>query len=78
MYTKLTKLIEGAGAQCVDFALSCTKPCHITTTENTPDCGHCNFRAAILNQLHAFEELIDDEKLTEKQYNREEMVENGE
>ena len=77
MYIKLTKIIEVDGAQCVACAFFGTKQCYIHTTENTPDGGHCNVLAAILNQLHAFEDLINDEKLTGKQYNREEMVEDG-
>lgn len=66
MYTKLTKIIEVNGAKCVSCAFLGTEQCRIHNTENTPDCGHCNVLGAILNQLHMFEEMIDDENLTEK------------
>lgn len=58
MYTKLTKVINLAGRECVVCINYGTEMCHIHN--DTPDCGHCQMFAAILNQLHAFEVAYDE------------------
>ena len=61
MYTKLTKRIQIDERECVSCAFFGTERCHIHT-DGTVDCGHCEVFAAILNQLNAFEDLLDDEQ----------------
>ena len=56
MYTKLTKVVTVEERECVTCIYYGTSMCRIHN--NIPDCCHCNVFAAILNQLHAFEEVI--------------------
>lgn len=60
MYTKLTKVVEINGVECVACAFFGTEQCHIHNKESSPDCCHCDAFGAILNQLHVFEEVMDD------------------
>lgn len=64
MYNKLTKIVKVEGRECVACINYGTEMCHIH--KGHPDCIHCPMFAAILNQLYAFEEIIDEEKNKEK------------
>lgn len=59
MYTRLTKTITVQGRECVACIYHGTKMCRIH--KGIPDCSHCEVFAAILNQLHAFENIIYEE-----------------
>lgn len=59
MYTRLTKTTVVEGRECVSCAFHGTKMCRIHN--GIPDCGHCDVFAAILNQLHAFEDAFCEE-----------------
>ena len=66
MYTKLTKITNIDGADCVTCAFYGTDQCRIHT-DNISGCSQCKVLGAIINQLHAFEEIVeannlDDEK----------------
>ena len=60
LYTKLTKVIKDSSGQeqvaCIDFG---TSRCRIHN--GIQSCAHCPMMSAMLNQLHAFEQLIDEE-----------------
>lgn len=56
MYTRLTKTTIIEGRECVSCIFHGTEMCRIH--KGISDCGHCDVFAAILNQLHAFEEVI--------------------
>ena len=57
MYTRLTKVAKVDGRECVSCAFYGTSKCRIHKESNTTDCAHCDVMGAILNQLHAFEEI---------------------
>lgn len=59
MYTRLTKTTTVEGRECVSCIFHGTEMCRIH--KGIPDCGHCDVFAAILNQLHAFENIIYEE-----------------
>ena len=59
MYTRLTKTITVEGRECVSCIFHGTEACRIH--KGISDCGHCDVFAAILNQLHAFENIIYEE-----------------
>ena len=56
MYTRLTKVVTIKERECVTCIYQGTDMCRIHN--GIPDCSHCDVFAAILNQLHAFEEII--------------------
>lgn len=60
MYTRLTKTISIEGRECVTCIYYGTEMCRIH--KGIPDCNHCDVLAAILNQLHAFEEIFYEEQ----------------
>lgn len=60
MYTKLTKVITINGEECVSCAFFGTEKCQIHNNDKTHDCMHCKVMGAILNQLHEFEEMIEE------------------
>lgn len=62
MYTKLTKVANVNGVECITCAFYGTEKCLIHSDETTPNCAQCKVMCAILNQLHAFEEIICDEE----------------
>ena len=62
MYTKLTKIVTVNGAECIACAYYGTDRCRIHKEERTPDCCHCKVMGAILNQLHAFEEVFTEKE----------------
>lgn len=59
MYTRLTKTVTVKERECVACVYHGTKMCRIH--KGIPDCSHCEVFAAILNQLHAFENIIYEE-----------------
>lgn len=59
MYTRLTKIVTVESRECVTCTYHGTQMCRIHN--GIPDCSHCNVFAAILNQLHAFEDIICEE-----------------
>ena len=59
MYTRLTKTTIIEGRECVSCIFHGTEMCRIH--KGISDCGHCDVFAAILNQLHAFEEVVFEE-----------------
>lgn len=59
-YQSLTKVVEINGNKCVTCAYFGTPKCLIHKGESIPDCTHCDVMGAILNQLHAFEEIISE------------------
>lgn len=59
MYTRLTKTAIIDGRECVTCIFYGTNMCH-HIHNNVVDCGHCEVFAAILNQLHAFEDIVFD------------------
>lgn len=58
MYTRLTKVINLNGRECVTCIYYGTEMCRIHN--EVPDCGHCNVLAAILNQLYVFENIVGE------------------
>lgn len=58
MYTKLTKLVHEEGHECVACIYYGTEMCRIHN--GVMNCGDCEVFAAILNQLHAFESILDE------------------
>lgn len=60
MYTRLTKTTTIEGRECVSCIFHGTEMCRIH--KGISDCGHCDVFAAILNQLHAFENIIYEER----------------
>lgn len=59
MYARLTKIVKGQdGRDCVTCVNFGTERCHIHN--EVPDCIHCPVLGAILNQLHAFEDIVLD------------------
>lgn len=64
-YIKLTKIVrdehERERVACIDFG---TERCRIHS--GVQDCAHCPMMLAIMNQLHEFESLIDEEELNER------------
>lgn len=60
MYTRLTKTTTVEGRECVSCIFHGTEMCRIH--KGISDCGHCDVFAAILNQLHAFENIIYEER----------------
>ena len=62
MYTKLTKVVKlDDGRECVACAFFGTEKCHIHKKNDNAGCGCCEVFAAILNQLHTFEDIYDEE-----------------
>lgn len=59
MYTRLTKTVTVEERECVTCIYHGTEMCRIH--KGIPDCSHCEVFAAILNQLHAFENIICEE-----------------
>lgn len=59
MYTRLTKTINIEGREYVSCIFYGTDLCRIH--KGISDCGHCDVFAAILNQLHIFENMICEE-----------------
>lgn len=59
MYTRLTKAVKIEERECVSCIYYGTEMCRIHN--GIPDCIHCEVFAAILNQLHAFENIICNE-----------------
>ena len=56
MYTKLTKVVKDeSGRECVTCIGYGTPACHIHS--GGIGCAQCPLMAAILNQLHTFEEI---------------------
>ena len=60
MIQRLTKVVEVDGAQCVTCALYGTDECRVHKDEGVTGCGQCPMFGCILNQLHAFEEIVCD------------------
>ena len=60
MYERLTKTTNVDGCECVACIYYGTEMCRIH--KGIPDCSHCDVFAAILNQLHAFENIIYEEQ----------------
>lgn len=61
MYARLTKIVKGQdGRDCVTCVNFGTERCHIHN--EVPDCIHCPVLGAILNQLHAFEDIVLDSR----------------
>lgn len=60
MYTRLTKIITVEERECVTCIYYGTEMCRIH--KGVSDCGHCDVLAAILNQLHIFENIICEEE----------------
>lgn len=58
MYTKLTKTITVGGRECVACIYHGTEMCRIH--KGILSCGNCEVFAAILNQLHTFEEMLSE------------------
>ncbi len=56
MYTRLTKTTTAEGRECVSCIYYGTERCRIH--KGISDCNHCEVFAAILNQLHAFEDIF--------------------
>lgn len=56
MYTRLTKIVTVEERECVSCLYYGTVMCRIH--KGIPDCSHCDVFAAILNQLHCFENII--------------------
>lgn len=54
MYKELTKVVEVDGKQCVACIKFNTSECLI----HNGGCASCKMFAAILNQLHAYEEIL--------------------
>ena len=59
MYTRLTKTITIGERECVSCIYYGTEQCRIH--KGIPSCIHCDVFAAILNQLHGFENIIYEE-----------------
>ncbi len=64
MYTRLTKTTTVYGTsneerECVACIYHGTEKCRIH--KGIPNCMHCDVFAAILNQLHAFEDMLCEE-----------------
>ena len=59
MYARLTKIVKDSSGReyvaCINLG---TEGCRIHN--NVPDCAHCPFFGAILNQLYEFESIICD------------------
>lgn len=67
MYTKLTKVIKIDNRDTVCCAFYGTEKCRVHMQGKEPDCGRCVVMGAILNQLHAFETMLEDEGEQEKE-----------
>jgi len=59
-YKSLTKIVTVNGLQHVACAKSGTNECPIHN--GVAHCGECPVFAAILNQLRAFEEIMEEQK----------------
>ena len=59
-YKTLTKIVVVDGRQYIACIKSGTEECPIH--KGVPNCGECPVFAAILNQLHCFEEIMTDNK----------------
>lgn len=59
MYTKLTKVVHVEGHECVACICYGTEMCRIHN--GAMHCGECEVFAAILNQLHAFETILNED-----------------
>lgn len=64
MYKKLTKITTVDNKECVACACFGTKMCQLHN--GALDCGHCPMFAAILNQLHTFETVVEDTTIENK------------
>jgi hypothetical protein len=60
MYTRLTKVVNVNGVDCVSCTFYGTSECHIHKGNDIPNCAQCKVMAAMLNQLRAFEELVEE------------------
>lgn len=60
MYTRLTKTINVDGRDCVSCIYCGTEKCRIHS--GLLSCMQCDVFAAILNQLHALEDIICEEQ----------------
>jgi hypothetical protein len=60
MYTRLTKVVNIAGQEYVTCKFHGTHLCRIHN-DGIPNCAHCEMYAAILNQLKAFEDAMEDD-----------------
>ena len=70
MYKRLTKTATIDGRECITCAYYGTNECHIHN--DVADCGHCRVFAAMLNQLHTFEDIIFEVQQNNNELNKEE------